>query len=757
MSNNLPDQSLDDCASEPIHIPGSIQPHGFMLVLAEGSLTVLQASANCAQLLGAPPEQLLGQPLASLLRDQTDLTGRIDALLEQDSNPSHFGEVGFVCNAQARFEMMVHRHDGVLIAEFEPQASAHDSFTTLYPLVRHFVGQLQEAGSVPALCELAAQQARKLTGFGRVMVYRFDADYHGQVLAEALDPGYDSYLDLHFPASDIPAQARELYRLNRLRVISDANYQPSALVPPLNPTTQQPLDMSLALLRSVSPVHLQYMRNMGTLASMSISLVVDGRLWGLISCHNTAPLPVSFQTRSACELLGRILSLQLEAREAHAQADRRLQLRHMIVQMLALMADRDGVAEGLQAVPDVFMSFGAAAGAAVVAGDRCITFGQTPPNNVIHNLVGWLGEGSEREVYASDSVRRDIPAVPELAEYCAGIMAVSISELHSHYLVWFRPETVQTVTWAGKPGKAEVNGKLNPRASFAAWEQTVRDMALPWDRAETEGAVELRNATLGIVLRKAEEMAALAEELRKSNKELEAFSYSVSHDLRAPLRHIVGYAELLGDFEGTRLSDRGTRFLDHIGDSARFAGTLVDNLLTFSQMGRSALRPTEVDVYALIESVRLEMTPDLQDRNIEWKVHPMPRVIADAAFLHLALRNLLSNAVKYTRGRDPAVIEIGAEIRGPDHVIYIKDNGVGFHMDYANKLFGVFQRLHRMEEFEGTGIGLANVRRIIERHDGRTWAEGELDKGATFWFSLPRSGPQTVKRRDAHAKTDLIG
>ena len=456
-------------------------------------------------------------------------------------------------------------------------------------------------------------------------------------------------------------------------------------------------------------------------------------------------------------MLGRILSLQLEAREAHAQADRRLTLRRMIVQMLALMADRDGVAEGLQAVPGIFLDFGGAEGAAVVAGERCITFGKTPGNATLLNLTQWLGEGSGREVFATDSVRRDIADLPELADACAGVLAASISELHSHYLIWFRPETVRTVNWAGQPVKINADGKLNPRASFAAWQETVRDVCLPWERSEIEGAQELRNATLGIVLRKAEEMALLADELRKSNKELEAFSYSVSHDLRAPLRHIVGYAELLGDFEGTKLSERGTRFLDHIGDSARFAGTLVDNLLTFSQMGRSALRPTEVDVRALIESVRMEMEPDLQGRNIEWHVQALPRVIADAAFLHLALRNLLSNAVKYTRGRDPAVIEIGATERGPDHVIYIKDNGVGFHMDYANKLFGVFQRLHRMEEFEGTGIGLANVRRIIERHDGKTWAEGELDKGATFWFSLPRSGPQPIKRREAHAKTDLAG
>ena len=212
----------------------------------------------------------------------------------------------------------------------------------------------------------------------------------------------------------------------------------------------------------------------------------------------------------------------------------------------------------------------------------------------------------------------------------------------------------------------------------------------------------------------------------------------MSHDLRAPLRHIAGYAELLGELEGSKLSERGVRFLDNIAESARFAGTLVDNLLSFSQMGRSALRLSDVNLAALVESIRLEMEPDCQGRAIDWRLSPMPVVVADAAFIHMALSNLIGNAIKYTRTREQAVIEIGAEEHPGEVIVYVRDNGVGFNMQYANKLFGVFQRLHRMEEFEGTGIGLASVRRIIERHDGRVWAEGEPNRGASFYFALPK-------------------
>ena len=207
----------------------------------------------------------------------------------------------------------------------------------------------------------------------------------------------------------------------------------------------------------------------------------------------------------------------------------------------------------------------------------------------------------------------------------------------------------------------------------------------------------------------------------------------MSHDLRAPLRHIAGYTELLGEMESSQLSERGMRFLDNIADAARFAGTLVDNLLSFSQMGRAALRLSDVDLGALVASIREELAPDCEGRQIEWHLLPMPIVVADAAFIHMVLRNLIDNAVKYSRTRDVAVIEVGAEQRSGEVVVYVRDNGVGFDMQYAGKLFGVFQRLHRMEEFEGTGIGLASVRRIVERHDGRV-GRGPAGQGRHLLF-----------------------
>ena len=710
-------------------------------------MAIVQVSENLTSWLDISAQHLIGLHLDDLIREGSELVAQLGELDEDESQPYHVADVSFLVGNRLgqRIAMMLHRHDNVLIAEFERPGDTEVAHSRLYPLVRSFISQSKDAETVDDLCARAVRVIKRLSGFGRVKSYRFDTEGNGLVNAELADADYPSYLGLCFPASDIPQQARTLYCANRIRVIEDVDYEPSPIVPPLNPKTGAPLDLSYAALRSVSPVHLQYMRNMKTAASMSVSIVVDGHLWGLISCHHESPHQVNFQTRTACELLGRVLSLQVETRQAHTQSERMLELRQQIVQMLSAMADHDSVLQGLRALPDTFVSFVGASGAAVVSGAGCDLYGGTPDKADVIALAEWLSVHAGPEVFHTDSVGRDIPQLPALARSVSGVLAVAISEIHSNYLIWFKPEQAHVVHWAGRPEKTlDEAGGLNPRQSFESWQQLVEGMSTPWSLSEVEGVNELRLAVLGIVLRKAEELAELSEELKRSNKELESFSYSVSHDLRAPLRHITGYTELLSELESSNMTERGQRFLETIADSARFAGTLVDNLLTFSQMGRSSMRVAEVNLAAVVDAIRHEMRPDYENRSIEWKVSGLPIVNADPAFIHLALRNLLANAIKYTRDTPEAVIEVKAEDRPKEFVVSVHDNGIGFDMQYVNKLFGVFQRLHRMEEYEGTGIGLANVKRIIERHEGTVWAEGKPGQGATFYFTLPKRNLSSI-------------
>jgi light-regulated signal transduction histidine kinase (bacteriophytochrome) len=627
--------------------------------------------------------------------------------------------------------------------EFERADGDPGTFDEVYPHVREFLDAVQGTSDVAALTALATREVRRMTGFDRALLYRFDADWNGEVIAEDRNERLPPYLGLRFPASDIPAQARELYRTNRLRLIANANYRATPIEPALNPLTGKPIDLSASVLRAVSPVHLEYMRNMGTMASLSISLMRDGQLWGLIVCHNRDPARVPYHIRTACDFVAQVLSMQLAATEASTLSDRRHQLRTVQNRLLAHMAAADHFIDGLLSHPGDLLALTRAHGAALVVGGAVHLIGETPRMRQVQDLVAWLGSQARQDMVVTDCLAKLMPGGARIKDQASGVIAVSISQLYDSYILWFRPEVIRTVSWGGDPHKrAEVDPsglRLHPRKSFEAWAETVRLCAAPWNPAEAEAAAELRTAVVDIVLRRAEEMAGLSERLTSINKELEAFSYSVSHDLRAPFRHIVGYAQLLRKFEGEKLSERGARYIETIIESAVSAGTLVDDLLSFSQMGRASLTPVQIDMNALIADERRKQV-FAQGRGVEWRIGDLAPARADPTMLRLVIQNLLENALKFSRDRDPAVIEVGSLNNGSETVYFVRDNGVGFDQAYVGKLFGVFQRLHRVEEFEGTGIGLANVKRIVERHGGRVWAEGELDKGATFFFALPNGG-----------------
>ncbi len=723
MDSDRSTPDLAQCADEPIRVPGAIQPHGWMVVLSAHGGRLLAHSDNW------PGAAAAGLAIAHV-RPWI-------ARLVPGEAPEPLGQV----RVDGRMlDVSAHRAGEQVLVEFEPGSTDDGTRAPIYALARHLLPMLQRATSVDAIAELAAVEMKRLTGFGRCLVYRFDEAGHGEVLAERIDPGYDAYAGHRFPAGDIPAQARALYQLNHIRLIPDAGYTPVPLrcVDPTIVATR--LDMSQAALRSVSPIHLEYMRNMGTLASMSVSIVVGDRLWGLVSCHDHGPRHLSLQTRVACEHLGRLVSMQIGAMEDKAGVAERLELRQLTLELVSGLADSDATLQQLVAHPQALLRMGRAAGAAVVLNDSCWTVGDTPDTDSILALAQWIA-GHGEPMFATDRLAEVYPPAASLQELSAGVLAVSISEFHRHLILWFRPEAVQTIQWAGEPRKElrAADGRIHPRLSFSSWKEQLRGRSLPWSVAELGAAQDLRQALIGIVLKRVEELAEVATELGRVNKELEAFSYTVSHDLRAPMRHISGYVDLVLDADGKRLSERGQRYLVHVKEASVYAGQLVDALLEFSRMGRSALKRKPVDTQMLVEDLVHEMRLSEAGRAVEWELaSPLPQLWADPFLLQVSVRNLLGNAVKYSRGRSPARIRVAAVHTRDGDGLEVSDNGVGFQMKYVGKLFGVFQRLHQAEEFEGTGIGLASVKRIVERHGGSVWARGEVDQGATFGFTLPR-------------------
>ncbi|WP_342078003.1 ATP-binding protein [Devosia enhydra] len=722
---------LDACAREPIHRPGAIQPHGALLVLDPASLKVIGASRTAMDWLGPMALDLRALPEAA------PLVGVLGRWLAGDLPSSEWqGSL-----AGRVLQSVAHRSGDLLILEFEAApAEGREPLELLFPRVRRFAEDLTGAPDIPALLAHTARFIRSLTGFDRALVYQFDADWNGLVEGEDGNGRLPSYLGLRFPASDIPAQARQLYALNRTRIIPNAGYAPVP-IESLGPRVGPGLDLSHSVLRSVSPVHLEYMRNMGTLASMSVSIMVDGVLWGLVACHSAQPHLVSLQMRGLCDFSVQLVASEIAARLRGADAARRLALGQLHSHLLASMTSSGQWTRGLEAMPEALLELVDATGAAIIVdGEAPILIGATPEPDDVSWIVSQLATIADGLPWDTASLPLIWPEAERLADVASGVLAVPISDYHTSWLLWFRPEVTRTVRWAGEPHKVVTeHGRIHPRQSFASWQELVRFTARPWTDPERDAAANLRAAIVGIVLRRAEEVAELAEELQKSNKELEAFSYSVSHDLRAPFRHIVGYAELLRERE-TNLDGKSRHYLESIGEAARAAGQLVDDLLNFSHVGRVSILPRTIDTGKLVREVRHSLELKTAGREIDWQIGPLPNAWGDPTLIRQVWFNLVENAVKYTGPLDRAEISIRGEDRDGESVYHVKDNGVGFDMAYKDKLFGVFQRLQRAEDFEGTGIGLALARRIVERHGGRIWAEGEVGAGAHFHFSLPVPG-----------------
>lgn len=723
---------LDTCAREPIRIPGGIQPHGALIVLDSHDLSVLQSSANAGAMLGLALER--GSSLAQTLG--ASLTADLARL--RDGAESMFLRTATI--GTRPFHLSAVRSAQGLLLEFEPAPEdERETLAAVYPRLRAFVEAIGETRTVLEIASLAVKELRALTGFNRVMLYSFDAPGDGTVLAECGDDVLPSYLDLRFPASDIPRQARELYRTNRLRIIPDVDYEPSPILPALSPIDGRPLDLSAAALRSVSPIHLEYMRNMETAASMSMSLLVDGKLWGLISCHNRSPRVLNPQLRSACDFLGNIVSLQIGARERAERALARIGLKQVETELLARMSREADFHAGVVMSGDAWLRVVGADGVAVLTTSGLTRLGLTPSDSEIRQLAARLQRAGESGVFATDHLTNFWPEAEVFAPAASGLLSASISQLHASYIMWFRQEAVRTVRWAGDPGKEAGADRLHPRKSFDIWKQQLRQRSKAWSEVERDTANDLRNSIIDIVLRQAEERAALSEQLQRINVELESFSYSVSHDLRAPFRHIVGYAELL-KARAPSLDEKSRHFLKSIVDSALHAGRLVDDLLAFSQMGRASLASVRVDMRKLVAEVRRAREHDLAGREVHWHIGDLPEATGDPSLLRQVWTNLIDNALKYSASRERAVIEISATATDSEVCYRVSDNGVGFEMAYVSKLFGVFQRLHLAEQYPGTGIGLALVKRIVERHGGTVSAQGQIDKGATFGFCLPRPG-----------------
>jgi light-regulated signal transduction histidine kinase (bacteriophytochrome) len=509
---------VSNCDREPIHIPGAILPHGAMLVLDGETFEILQVAGDLVGLLGKSAEELLGQSAATFFQPQQIANLRALSANLTLLKPRHLLDPQLRVAADRPLDASLHRVDGALILEFE--AADIDERFAADPLaaVQEMTDGLDRAPSLISLCQMAADRVREVALYDRVLVYRFMQDGSGWVIAETKRDDLAPFLDLHYPAADIPQQARALYVKNGLRLITQVNYDPAPLIPPDNPRTGQPLDMSQAMLRDVSPIHREYLRNMGIDASMSISIILGGSLWGLIACHHYSPRRLPRHLRAVCELFGSMFSYQLEVFEKREQFNARLNSRMVLQNLMLNLAGADDYARGLtEQSPNLldYIHGGDAkldnqkqGGVAVSVKGKLTFLGSTPSNSQISALVDWLNQhmpGSEG-VYATDRLGECWEPAKDFAGVASGLLVISVSPDPSDYIIWFRPELVGTSLWAGEPHKFIVQRPdgpvLSPRKSFEIWKEAVRGRGLPWSPSDLDAARDLRTSLLNVVLRR---------------------------------------------------------------------------------------------------------------------------------------------------------------------------------------------------------------------------------------------------------------
>lgn len=500
---------LSSCNLEQVQFSGAVQPHGCMLVIEEPSLRVLQLSTNCAELLGVPLAELRAGTL------ETALGGRTESIVKRlkkelmDNGPTHLGRMsGTDLRSGRAFHLFGHRCGGVTILEFEIISECAEPGTSdLHSLLRSTISGMHNAKSLRAFFDLAVSEIRGMTGFERVMTYKFAADGSGHVIAESTAEGLPSYLDLHFPASDIPLPARRLFGLAGLRHLPNAEYEPVPLIPEFVSATGESIDLSLALLRGVSPMYLGYLKNMGVKASMVMPLMREGVLWGLIACnHETAPRHIPFETRAAVEFLAHMISLTIDSKEDAETLAARRRMQAVFERMMRSLETSSELHTSLGG--DGLANIGAyidAGGAALVAKGRIATIGATPSEEEIREIAAYLAQSGDG-IVVSDRFSGEYPPAAKYAGAAAGILAVRLSQQGQEYVMWFRPELAQNVRWAGDPQKpvdidySDGAIRVMPKKSFAVWKQSVRNRSRPWANYEIDAAADLRRAIVEVVM-----------------------------------------------------------------------------------------------------------------------------------------------------------------------------------------------------------------------------------------------------------------
>ncbi len=574
---------------------------------------------------------------------------------------------------------------------------------------------------------MVVEELKRFTGFDRVMFYQFGEGGSGTVLAEAREDHLPPYFGLNYPATDIPDNARNLYKKNLLRLVADVDAKPVRMIP-----AGLPYDLSEASLRAVSPFHIRYLQNMGVKASMSISVVQGGELAGLIACHHyQGSYPLSSVKRICCLYFGLVVSGQLQALQQSFITGELLRRQERAAIEIRELSRGRAILPILMKRAKHIMACFEADGMVFIDGDKDFSSGSTPSVEQCRFLMGRAAKTVSSPIQYSINIAADFGEAPDNGK-SAGVMMLTFVE--DSTLFFFRDEKVTSVRWAGRD-EDKLAGDLTPRHSFEEWVETVRGTCETWSYVDLALANDFHSSLASFVLQQALMLDRLSKRLKATTAEVQQFAYTVSHDLKAPLVSVNGWIgameEDIEDGEFSNLPHAITR----VRASVTRMNNLIEELLAYSRIGRVNTPAEEVSVDALVREIVTEMTPLLEEKSIAVQIEgQLPNIDGHPGEISRVFENLIGNAIKYGSGHEKPQIRIFAEPTRFGARFCVSDNGEGIDPQFQHRIFELFQRLDTKNE--GSGVGLASVVKVAQLHDGKAWVESDIGAGASFWIEL---------------------
>ncbi|KQR92492.1 histidine kinase [Chryseobacterium sp. Leaf180] len=730
--------SFVECHDEPIHIPGSIQSFGYLIGIDAASHEISFFSENITGLFNfSSPNDLFGKKISELPEifrsiSQSDIFRNLEYHTRRE-NETYFDKIQV---GAKNYHFSVFRTGENVFLEFEevisnPEKRITNKYDNFYII---------EDGE--EIWNQLLSTLFKIINYDRIMVYEFMSDGSGKVIAEKTNNNLESYLGLHYPESDIPRQARELYLKKRKRIFSNVH---SDVVPILSRKPDL-IDLTFAGSRAMSPIHAQYIKNSGASSSFSVSIIIDDQLWGLVTCQNVTPKHIDLEDRVQAGIFTVLASNAFSSFKSKKELEYRVNLSDKVASLKSDFLRYDTLQESLSENKEKIRKLIEADGVALVYDGEIIVEGNVPDREAITNISEWALNNFEDNVYISRSFLKDFGAELMLDESCAGIVIYIIDSSKKELLMWFRKEFDEHISWAGNPEKkiekfsenGEERSMVSPRQSFEAFTEDIKGHSKRWSTRNEIAIQAIRDIILETSHKQYSTIKSLNDQLRKVNEELDSFSYTISHDLGTPLTIMKLNAQML--LNGMKnAEDNQKKKLKAIIDEIDSMADMMHDVLQLSKAKHVDIKLEKVETEQIIKKITDNAKMSFGSDKTEVEIHHLPEVLADKTMIHQVFLNIINNAVKYSAQKDAPKIEIRGEEKEDKIVYTISDNGIGIPEASRERMFKIFNRMDNAKKFKGNGVGLSIVHRIMKRIGGNVeYVSSENGTSFILTFQNPK-------------------